>query len=34
MNTGATIFLVVSWGLIIILNLFCFNRVLRKKKTQ
>lgn len=33
MNTGATVFLVLSWGIILFLNLFCFTKILRKKKS-
>jgi hypothetical protein len=34
MDTRATIFLVICWGLILSLNLFCFSKVLRKKKSR
>lgn len=33
MNTGATLFLVLSWGIILSLNVYCFAKILRKKKS-
>lgn len=32
MNVGGWIFLIVSWGFIIILTVFCFYKVLSKKE--
>jgi glycerol uptake facilitator-like aquaporin len=32
MSTGAWIFMTLSWGFVIVLNFFCFGRILKNHK--